>query len=669
MKRGSTAETRRSAAASMGWAQTPPAPPPPRPVQGPGSSSVTVRVAPPEPALTPEQAAALHAGMLQVRALERSGNRRAAIEKAEELVKQFPGNRRVENVLIDYYRAEGRPDDLARLLKARAQRDPDDAEACRDLATLLLSDGQTDAAVEVLRKHIAGNPQDETRYRLAGALLASREANDAAIRFYRQGRATIGVETLFAPELAQLELEQGNSADAITEYLLMATDPGRRPRVYREVALLLDQAENRDEILARVEEMRRRHPDSVPIQDVAAMAFMKLGRYQEALAAVKEADRRAGDQGEHLLDFGRQALEGASPDSVSAERAHAGVEALLALAERHPKSTLNFEATRLAAQGLVAIARAQPDPAARQALLQEALALIDRNWQRLPVPRFQSQVLALKGMILLEDLDRPAEALDVFEKVAEQQRRIGDPDEIVQVQIARCRMAIGDLKTARTSLERMAKSDSTPPPPLGKRRPNEPKQVGLTRARYYLAELDLIDGKYEEARGGFTALAEQAPEDRLANDCLDLAMTLDEAAGEPPVALQGFGAYRRALLVHDEAAEKRELETLVRESPESALAPVALFALGGLIEEERQHAAALQHYQDLLARYPQHRLAPRALEASGDLQLRAFRRPDLAVAAYERLLLEYPDDLFLDGVRKKLVLSRAAVRGGTHATP
>jgi len=45
-----------------------------------------------------------------------------------------------------------------------------------------------------------------------------------------------------------------------------------------------------------------------------------------------------------------------------------------------------------------------------------------------------------------------------------------------------------------------------------------------------------------------------------------------------------------------------------------------------------------------------------------------LRRPDLAVAAYERLLTEYPDDLFLDGVRKKLLAARAA-KGATHATP
>jgi hypothetical protein len=46
-----------------------------------------------------------------------------------------------------------------------------------------------------------------------------------------------------------------------------------------------------------------------------------------------------------------------------------------------------------------------------------------------------------------------------------------------------------------------------------------------------------------------------------------------------------------------------------------------------------------------------------------------LHRPDLALPYYERVLTEYPDDLFLDGVRKKLLTARALAKGGTHATP
>ena len=78
--------------------------------------------------------------------------------------------------------------------------------------------------------------------------------------------------------------------------------------------------------------------------------------------------------------------------------------------------------------------------------------------------------------------------------------------------------------------------------------------------------------------------------------------------------------------------------------------------------------AALAQYETVLRQHPKHRLAARALESIGDLQAES-QHTDLAVASYERLLVEYPDDLFLDGVRKKLLAARAAVKGAGNATP
>jgi hypothetical protein len=46
--------------------------------------------------------------MLQLRQLERSGDRDGAIKRGEALLKEFPGNRRVEDALIGLYRLERR---------------------------------------------------------------------------------------------------------------------------------------------------------------------------------------------------------------------------------------------------------------------------------------------------------------------------------------------------------------------------------------------------------------------------------------------------------------------------------------------------------------------------------------------------------------------------------
>jgi TolA-binding protein len=386
---------------------------------------------------------------------------------------------------------------------------------------------------------------------------------------------------------------------------------------------------------------------------------------------VREADRWAGDQGEHLLEFGRMALQGNGPDSLSSARAEAGIQALTALGQSHPESNLIPEATQLAAEGLVELGRSLPASENRRALLQQAVEIIDANSPKLRMPQLVNHLLALKGMILLEDLGQPAEALAAFEKVARQQRQLGDSDQLVRVQMALCQAALGRLDEARAGLEEVVKSDSAaaaPSPFPGRRRSDDPQNIGWSRARYYLAEFDLIDGKYEEAQKGFAALAEQSPEDRMANDCLDLALVLNESAGADP-ALPRFGRYRRAVLLHDAKTARAELESIAREHPQSILAPIALFELGKVLAEGHEAEPALARFQEVLARHPEHRLAPRALEEIGDLQVQALDRPDLAVTSYEKLLLTYPDDLFLDGVRKKLLAARAAAGGGKHATP
>ena len=622
------------------------------------------------PALTPAQSEALHEGMLVLRALERQGDRAGAIRQGETLLKEFPGSRRVEDALAQLYRLEHLDDALLELFRRRVKRDPNDLESGRELASLLLHRKRVDDAVTVFQKMIAANPRDENRYRLAATLLRSRGHSEPAARFYRDGRRTIGNEILFAAELAQLEEERNDMLAALSEYMLLSMDPEQRPRATREVAALIERSELRSRLLSRIDELRSRHARAASIHDIAAMAYLQVGRYEDALAAIRDADRLAGDQGEHLLDFGRTALAvGRDGLPLDSARVQAGVQALAMLSERHPKSGLLPEATRSTAEGLVAAARELEPSETRTRLLQQAVGVLEKAKGSL-ASHFETEARMLRAMILFEDLGDAVGALPVFEDIAERQRAAGESGALVRVQAALCRAALGDFDAARAALNAVvadSKLDSTLETMPDERR--KPRDLGSARARYHLAELDLVAGKFQEASAGFAALAEEAPEDRLANDCLDRALVLNEAMMDDPVALQRYSAMVRARLRRDQAAAHEELEALVQLHPHTALAPVALIELAAALARDGRTELAMRRYEELLATHPQHRLAPRALEAVADLQIERLRRPDLAQATYERLLMEYPEDLFLDGVRRKLIAAREAVKGGSHATP
>lgn len=630
--------------------------------------------------LSPQESQRVHMGMLELRRLERQGDRAAAMRLGEELLREFPEHPRVEEALLHLYRVQRRDSKLVELLSQRIERNPRDVELSevRELGTHLLAMKRQSQALAMLQRVIAANPKDEMRYRVAAVLMRSHRHIDLAIQLYRQGRETIGRESLFAAELAQLEEARGDYGAAIGEYLLLVMDPDRRSRARRKVIRLLERAGDASEVLARVDQLRRRHPKSAAVQDIAATAYLHSGRLDDAFAAVRSADRYAEDQGEHLLEFGRFALQTPQGAPVDLERTRLGVRVLQRLPKAHPESNLIPLAARLLAEGLVTVARQIDEEPTRQELLQEAVSSLDMTLQEERFAALQRDAMALKAMILFEDLKQPQAALEAFETLVAHQRDNKQSDHMVRVQMGLCLAALDRFDEARQVLTEVAESGNEPPPELQmqdrRRRQRRsqtaaPEAIGRSRARYHLAELDLVEGEYDAAIDAFAALAEEAPEDRLANDCLDLALLLNESSLDPPEVRSRYAEYRRALLRKDQDAARAHLETLVTDHAESSLHPIALFELGRVFDEEGKYEVALQRYESIVETHGDHRLAARALEAIGDLHLEKLGQPELAVSSYERILIDYPDDLFLDDVRKKLLSARKAQQEDDDATP
>jgi tetratricopeptide (TPR) repeat protein len=631
---------------------------------------------PPVRELDPESAERLHNGMLELRQLERENDRAGAIRVGEDLLHRFPDEPRVEEALIRLYRLDGREDKLVRLLTRRVERDPNDLNQARELATSLLGLGKQAQAQSILQKVIAANPADEARYRMAAALFRAHRNLDQAALIYRQGRKAIGRETLFAIELAQLEEARGDYTAAMSEYLLLVMDPEQRPRARRKIVHMLESVENPNEVLSRVQDLQHKHPKSAAVQDIAATAYLQAGKLDEAFTAVQAADRYAGDQGEHLLELGKMALQTVEGQPVNLERARLGVRVLQLLPKAHPESNLIPEASRLLAEGLVAVARQVPQPATRQELLREAVQALDMTVADKRFANLRGDAMALKALILFEDLGQPQAAIETFQALIADLHERGEPDQVVRVQMALCLAALGKFGEARTELQAVAGPDSLwaaesqlDSRPGRGRRPVAPEALGRARARYQLAELDLIEGQYERAIDGFAALAAQAPEDRMSNDCLDLALILTEASMGDTVGVHRYSQYRGAIMRRDPAAARAELVALVAEPKESALHALALYQLANDCRDSGDTAQALEKYGELVQIHAEHRLAPRALEAIGDLQRQKLGHPELAVQSYERILMDYPDDLFLDDVREKLLAARQAQKEQTDATP
>jgi hypothetical protein len=104
----------------------------------------------------------LHAGMLELRRLERMNDRAGAIRVGEQLLREYPDHPRVEEALMHLYRLERRDQQLIALLARRVERNaasPEILREARELGTYLLAHKRQSEALAMMQRVIAASPR------------------------------------------------------------------------------------------------------------------------------------------------------------------------------------------------------------------------------------------------------------------------------------------------------------------------------------------------------------------------------------------------------------------------------------------------------------------------------------------------------------------------------
>jgi len=97
--------------------------------------------------------------------------------------------------------------------------------------------------------------------------------------------------------------------------------------------------------------------------------------------------------------------------------------------------------------------------------------------------------------------------------------------------------------------------------------------------------------------------------------------------------------------------------------PDSPLLDDVLLQKAFIRERVGQHQEALADLEALMTRYPDSRLCAQALRRIGEIYQYDVKDLPAARQAYERLLSEYPDYLFLNEVRRTLRALRSPETG------
>jgi outer membrane protein assembly factor BamD (BamD/ComL family) len=76
--------------------------------------------------------------------------------------------------------------------------------------------------------------------------------------------------------------------------------------------------------------------------------------------------------------------------------------------------------------------------------------------------------------------------------------------------------------------------------------------------------------------------------------------------------------------------------------------------MGALQRRSLSFDAALKSYETIINRYPESALIDKMLFLTGDLYEKDFKDPKKAAGFYERILVEFPNSMYVNEARKRL---------------
>jgi len=220
---------------------------------------------------------------------------------------------------------------------------------------------------------------------------------------------------------------------------------------------------------------------------------------------------------------------------------------------------------------------------------------------------------------------------------------------LVRLTLGESYLAAGDTARGRVVLTRLGRDP-------------EFRRAG-GHAHYHLARLDLAEGHFGTARDRFAVIALDNPGAAYANDALDLGLIIAEEMENPTGGPEILALYAPAVYADLTArpdARVVALESFVTEagrrldmSEPQHLYEKVLFELASVYADNGRDDEALDLLQRVVLEHPDGRYPARALQLRGEL-LRGGGRGSAARTAWEQLLAQYPDYLFIDDVRDYL---------------
>ncbi len=559
---------------------------------------------------------------------ERMGMYENAARRYRKLFNSDPANPSYYNALKRTLERLNTYDELIEMIRTRLHV-IDDAVVRADLGSALYRAGREKEAHKTWKEVLKKFGKTSGAYSLVASSMLRNGLFDDAVETYRLARKELKNRFLFAVELANAFAGRGNYLAATRELLLYLE---QRPMQVSYVRARITSFLQEDETVLSVVEQKV-NSQSAPRNELLQIygeCLIRTRHYAKALQVMEKIEDARAQQkkqtvGREFYTLAEKALQ--DEDYEVAEQAFSRI------LNKWPES-------RYATAARLGRIRAWIASGERERSLTELDLILAENKKN----TLALEAAKLKGRLLLEQLDRPARAYEVYRELF---RNFSSRT------TRKFAAKMLGLSAMRSGMHEEAESWFRQAMAFLKDNEIAEKNTIL----FHLASLQLCRHEFSESLQLLDSI--QSGEDKAAimgsivNEALERALLIEENLADSSSALAGYADYLCALEKDDREEAGKNLETWLQQYDGSALTPRVLLDLADLYHEKEACTEEKALLQRVVQEFADTIYADEALFRLANAYA-ATGQKELAAQAYEQLLVVYPNSTYLELARKKL---------------
>jgi tetratricopeptide (TPR) repeat protein len=476
--------------------------------------------------------------------------------------------------------------------------------------------------------------RDRNQTLKASTLLLYKDQKTRAKELLLASRKKNNQPDLYAPELGVIYLKTNEYQKGIDEFLLAMENEPEKSEDYRNyLQNVLTSSEQMDLLENTLIDKVQKYPDKELYNDLIIWLYIQQKDFDRAFIQVKAFEKRNNFfRGSRLMELGQIAFE--NHDFEMALRIFQYVE------KEYPNSPNYFTAKRYIIQTREEqIKKEYPvDRNKIYLLINDYKALTQGSALNNSVNSNEAKMsMALLYAFYLDKEDTAIAILEEIIAAATYDNRLKNKAKINLGDVYLLKGEPWESTLIYSQVEKDMKED-----PLG-------HEAKLRNAKLYYYK-----GEFELAQEQLDVL-KMATSREISNDAIELSLLIQDNTGLDTTtdAMQAYAAIDLSIFRHHYTEALSECDSLLKKFPGHSLTDEVYWLEYTVYRQIGKPLEALQQLEKINLSYSQDIWGDDALFYTGDLYEKELKDPAKAMAAYEKLLLNYPGSTYCVEARKR----------------